>query len=64
MVKMGFLKSAIGLIVAIPIGGAAISGLGSSMTGSLAGIGGATQSMVGVGLFGKAASLSKGLFKW
>ena len=61
---MSFLKSAIGLIVAIPIGGAAISGLGSNLTGSLAGIGGATQSMVGVGLLSKAAETSKGLFKW
>ena len=60
---MGFLKSAVGLIVAIPIGGAAISGIGSSMTGSLAGIGGAAQSLVGVGLLGKAAETSKGLFK-
>lgn len=64
MVKMGFLKSAVGLIVAIPIGGAAIAGLGSTLTGGLAGIGGATQSLVGIGLLGKAAETSKGLFKF
>ena len=64
MVKMGFLKSAVGLIVAIPIGGAAIAGVGGALTGSLAGIGGATQSLIGVGLLGKAAETSKGLFKF
>ena len=64
MVKMGIIKGMIGLVVATPLAGAATSGIGSSMTGSLAGIGGATQSMVGVGLFSHAASLSKGMFKW
>ena len=54
------IKGMIGLVAAIPLAGAAIGGIGSTMTGSLAGIGGATQSMVGVGLLGKAASL----FKW
>jgi len=58
------IKGMMGLIIAAPLAGAAIAGVGSSMVGGLAGIGGATQSMVGVGLFGKAASLSRGLFKW
>ncbi len=62
--KMAFLKSAIGLIVAIPIGGAAISGVGSALTGGLAGIGGATQSLIGIGILGKAAETTKGLFKF
>ncbi len=61
---MGIIKGMIGLVVAVPLAGAAIGGIGSTMTGSLAGIGGATQSMVGVGLFSHAASLSKGLFKF
>lgn len=61
---MGIIKGMMGLVVAVPLAGAAIGGLGANLTGSLAGIGGATQSMVGVGLFGKAASLSKGMFKW
>ena len=64
MVKMAFLKNMFGLLVAIPLGGAAIGAIGSTMTGSLAGIGGATQSLVGVGILGKAASLSKGMFKF
>jgi len=64
MVKMGIIKGMIGLVVATPLAGVAIAGIGSGLTGSLAGIGGATQSMVGVGLFGHAAKLSKGLFKW
>ena len=61
---MGLIKGMIGLGVAAPLAGAAIGGIGSAMTGSLAGIGGATQSLVGVGLFSHAASLSKGLFKF
>jgi len=61
---MGLIKGMIGLVVATPLAGVAIGQIGSTMTGSLAGIGGATQSMVGVGLFGHAASLSKGMFKW
>ena len=61
---MGIIKGMIGLVVAVPLAGAAIGGLGANLTGSLAGIGGATQSMVGVGLFSHAASLSKGMFKW
>jgi len=58
------IKGMMGLVVAAPLAGSAIGGVASNLTGSLAGIGGATQSMIGVGLFGKAASLSKGLFKW
>ena len=61
---MSFLKNMFGLVRAVPLGGAAIGAIGSNLTGSLAGIGSATQSMVGVGLFGKAASMSKGLFKF
>lgn len=58
-----FLKNMFGLLVAIPLGGAAIGGIGSTFTGGLAGIGGATQSLIGVGILGKAASLSTGFFK-
>ncbi len=61
---MSLIKGMIGLVAAVPLAGAAIGGIGSSMTGSLAGIGGATQSMVGVGLFGHAAGMAKGMFKW
>ena len=61
---MSIIKGMMGLVVAAPLAGAAIGGIGSSMTGSLAGIGGATQSMVGVGLFSHAAGMSKKLFKW
>lgn len=57
------LKGFVGLTVAAPLAGAAISGIGGALTGSLAGIGSATQSLVGVGLLGKAAKLSKSLFK-
>ncbi len=61
---MAFLKSAIGLIVAIPLGGAAIGGLGSTLTGGLAGIGGATQTLVATGLLAKSAETFKGSFKF
>ena len=64
MVRMGIIKGMIGLVVAVPLAGAAIGGIGSTMTGTLSGIGGATQSMVGVGLFSHAAGMSKGLFKF
>ena len=64
MVKMNLIKGMIGLVVAVPLAGAAIGGIGSSMTGALSGIGGATQSMVGVGLLGHAAGMTKGLFKF
>jgi len=64
MVKMSIIKGMMGLVVAVPLGGAAIGAIGSNLTGSLAGIGGATQSMVGVGIFGKAAELGKGMFKF
>ena len=60
MVKMSIIKGMIGLVVAVPLAGAAIGGIGSSMIGSLAGIGGATQSMVGVGLLSHASKM----FKW
>jgi len=61
---MGIIKGMIGLVVAAPLAGAAIGGIGSSMVGGLAGIGGATQSMGGVGLFSHVAKLGKGLFKF
>ncbi len=57
--KMAFLKSAIGLVVAVPLAGAAIGAVGSNLTGRLAGIGGATQVAIGGGLLGHAANLFK-----
>ncbi|KKN26844.1 hypothetical protein LCGC14_0870490 [marine sediment metagenome] len=61
---MEFLKNMLGVLVAVPLGGAAIAGVGSALTGSLSGIGGATQTLVATGLLGKAAETSKGLFKF
>ncbi len=58
------IKGMIGLIPTVVLGGEAIGQVGSNLTGSLAGIGGATQTMIGVGIFGKAAELGKGMFKW
>ncbi len=58
------IQGMIGLVAAVPLAGSAIGAIGSNLTGNLVGIGGATQSMVGVGLLGKAASLSKNMFKF
>lgn len=57
------IKGMIGLVVATPIAGAAIGGIGGALTGGLAAIGGATQSLVGVGLLGQASKLSMGFLK-
>ncbi len=54
------IKGMIGFIPTVILGGEAMGQIGTHMTGSLAGIGSATQSMVGVGILGKAAQL----FKW
>lgn len=53
------LKNMFGLTVAVPLGGAVMGMIGDTMTGSLKGIGNATQSMVGVGILGKASKMWK-----
>ncbi len=52
----------IGLVIATPIAGVVIETIGATAAIPV-GIGRATQSLVGLGLVGKAASLSKGFFK-
>lgn len=54
------MKNMFGLMVAVPLGGAVIGMVGSNLTGSLKGIGSATQSMVGVGILSHATKL----FRW
>lgn len=57
------IKGMIGLMVAIPLGTHVMGAIGS--TAAMAGgVGKATQSFVGLGLMGKAASLSQKIFKW
>ena len=51
-----FLKNAFGLLVAIPIAGAAAQAVGG-VTAIPRGIRGATQSFIGLGVAGKAAGL-------
>ena len=58
---MGIIKMGIGLLVGVPIMGAALGAIGSNMTGSLAGIGKATQAAVAGGFLGHVAGSSK---KW
>jgi len=53
------IKGFIGLMVAAPIAGAAIGAVGNIGTGMSSGMKGATQSMIGLGLFSNAASLFK-----
>lgn len=57
----GIIGGMVQLMVGIPLIGTAMGQVGTHMPG---GIGAATQSMMGVGLLGHAASLSKKMFKW
>jgi len=54
------IKGFMGLTVGSIFAGEAMSNIGSAFTGSMRGIGNATQSLIGVGLLGHASSL----FKW
>ncbi|GAG35955.1 unnamed protein product [marine sediment metagenome] len=63
---MGIMKPIagfVGLMILTPLAGAAMSavgGIGAMSSGMVS----TTQSMIGVGLVGHAASISKGMFKW
>lgn len=48
-----------GLMVAVPLGGAVLGQIGSNMTGSLKGIGDATQTLVSGGIMLKASKMFK-----
>ena len=56
------IKGFMGVLVGATIGGAAMQQVGNS--GMPSGIRSATQSLIGVGIMGHAASVSKKLFKW
>jgi len=58
------IKKMIGLMVGTTLGSHAIQQIGNIGSGMSAGMKGATQSLIGIGLVGKAASLSKKVFKW
>ena len=58
------IKGMIGITVGASLVPTVIHGIGNIGSGMSAGMKGATQSLVGVGMVGHAASLSKGLFKW
>ena len=55
------IKGFVGLTVGAVLGGQAIQAIGNIGSGMSSGMRGATQSMVGVGLLGHAASLSKSI---
>jgi hypothetical protein len=57
------IKSFIGLAIAAPIAGATLGALGSLGSSIPRGISSATQSLVGLGLVGKAAEGAKSFFK-
>ena len=61
---MGLITGMIGVTVGASLVPAVMHGIGSIGSGMSAGMQGATQSLVGVGLVGHAASLSKKVFKW
>jgi len=58
------IKGMLGLMVGTVLGSHAIQQVGAIGSGMSAGMRGATQSLIGVGLVGHAASLSKKVFKW
>jgi len=66
---MGLIKGMMGMIVAAPLAGAALGGIGTAfggIGGSVAGIGTATQSLVATGFMGhaiKASGVNK-MIKW
>ena len=67
--NMKLIKGMIGIIAATPLAGAALSGIGTTfgaIGGGVAGIGTATQSLVGAGFLGHAVKLSgvNKIFKW
>lgn len=57
------LKGMIGFAAMLPLGTHVMGAVGGA-TAIPAGIRGATQSFIGLGIAGKAASLSKHMFKW
>jgi len=54
---MGLIKGMFGVLVGTTLGGAAIRHIGNIGSGMSAGMIGATQSMVGVGVLGHASKL-------
>ena len=58
MAKESIFKGMMGVIIATPLVGAALGGIGTNIGGSLAGIGRATQSLVATGFMGHAAKMS------
>ena len=61
---MGLIKGMIGLTVGASLMPSVMSGIGNIGSGMSAGMRGATQSLVGVGFLGHAASLGKKIIKW
>jgi hypothetical protein len=60
---MKIIKDSIGILVGVPIVGATLNSIGSNLTGSLKGIGDATQALVAGGFLGHTAGKVKGWFK-
>ena len=58
---MGVIKGMLGAVIAVPVLGAALGGIGTSMGaigGGVAGIGSATQTLVSAGFIGHVAKSS------
>ena len=58
------IKDQVGIIVGASMLGPTLNSIGNSMTGGLAGIGSATQTLVAGGFMGHVASKVKGKSKW
>jgi len=56
-------KDMMGIMISVPILGATLGAIGSTMTGGVAGIGRATQTMVAGGYLGHVAGKVKNTFK-
>ena len=61
---MGLIKGMIGLTVGSSLMPTVMHGIGDIGAGMSTGMKGATQSLVGIGFLGHAASLSKKIIKW
>lgn len=61
---MGLIKGMLALTVGSSLMPSVMHGIGAIGSGMSAGMKGATQSLVGVGFIGHAASLPKKVFKW
>lgn len=64
MAKKNIISDGIGLMIGVPVLGATLSGIGTHMTGAVAGVGRATQTLVAGGFLGHVAGKAKKHLRW